>query len=329
MEQCLQTGDTAKAVKLLCQMAVSSAKAKDFIKAEAFRDRLYEVDGSALSAILKVNEIIESEKNKAITPAQRNLWSCFFNGLSAEEASDFIFALQPAEFPSDHVIFEQAKPNDRLYLIHQGYVKIVFENNSRQILIKTLGKGDFFGEDTFFSVNVCTASAVTLSDVKLGFLDKEGLERLKTKHRFLWTSLRKICLSGRSVFDCLRQKGTDRREHPRVNLQTKVSVQILASENGKPISRTLTAELWDISRQGLSFYFQSKNPNAVRRMVGRTLKVRVFFNFEGKKKELDLTGLVQGVQDHPMDEFSVHLKLYRPFSFAAMRTIQQIASRPR
>jgi CRP-like cAMP-binding protein len=325
----LKSNETEKAFKLLCQLAVLCAKEKDFIRAETFRDQLYEVDGSARTAIGKVNGIIAQEKIKAVSASQRQLWPGFFNGLSKEEAIDFFIALQTIEFESEHIVLKQGAPNDRLYLIDQGQIKIVYKADSRQGLIKTLSRGDFFGEDTFFSVNVCTVSAVALSDVKLRFLDKKGLERLIGKHRTTGAGLRKICFSGRSVFDCLRQKRMDRRQDQRIHYQTNVSVQILDSKNQKPIARNFSAELWDISKQGLSFYFESKSPDTVRRLIGRTLSVRLYLAQEGKKVELALTGVVLGVQNHPMDEYSVHMKLERPFSSEAIQMIKRIASNSR
>ena len=87
LEQYLRAEQTDKAVQLLYQMAVDSAREKDFERAEELRDRLYEVDSMAISVIVKLNEIIEKEKSAALTPDRRSLWSRFFDGLSAEEAN--------------------------------------------------------------------------------------------------------------------------------------------------------------------------------------------------------------------------------------------------
>ena len=58
LEQYLRAEQTDKAVQLLYQMAVDSARNKDFERAEELRDRLYEVDSMAISVIVKLNEII-------------------------------------------------------------------------------------------------------------------------------------------------------------------------------------------------------------------------------------------------------------------------------
>jgi CRP-like cAMP-binding protein len=326
LDHYIQGNEIAKAINLLAQLAVSSAKARDFTNAEVFRDRLYQMDGSALSAILKVNEIIDREKNRAITPIQKNLWPRFFEGLSAQEAGDFFLALRQVEIAGEQVVLEQGRPNDCLYLIYQGRVKLVYQNVQKQILIKNLISGDFFGEDTFFSVNVCTVSAVAFSDVTLGMLDTAALEQLKRRHSLIEENLREVCLSGRSTFDCLRQKGMDRRSEPRIRLRAKVIARVLKAHSDKQPLYTVKGELCDISRQGLSFCFYSKNTDAVRLLIGMALWVRIYLNVNGAIKELDLTGIVRGVQNHPIDELSVHMQLNRPFSPKAMKIIQKIAS---
>jgi hypothetical protein len=56
------TGDTRTddALKLLCQRATGLSKKQRFDDAETCRDRLWEANGAALSAIIAANEIIEN-----------------------------------------------------------------------------------------------------------------------------------------------------------------------------------------------------------------------------------------------------------------------------
>lgn len=321
----LQSGQIQEAVKLLYQMAITCARENQFERAESFRDQLYEVDSMALSVIVKVNEIIEAEKAKALTPDHRRLWLRFFETLSSEEANAFFFALKETELKAEETVLQQGQANDRLYLVNQGQLKIVHEGTDKQLLIRTLGAGDVFGEDTFFSINVCTASVVTLLNSKLSYLDRDKLDGLAIQFPMLENQLQKICGSGRKIYDWLRQKGIDRRAYKRFNLNTKIIFQVLSPESSASIPRSITAELWDISKTGLSFYFQSKNRHAVQRLIGRTIGVRLKLQISGKEKEIALTGIVHGVQDHPLDEYSVHMKLRRNFSDDAIKTIHRIA----
>ncbi len=326
IEKYIQANQKDKAVALLYQLAVKSAKNRDFVQSEAYRDRLYEIDSMALSRIIEVNELIEAEKSRTLTPNHRQMWAAFFKELSKEEANAFFFSLVEQKLESEQIVIEQGQPNDRLYLVNQGQLKVLYSDNAKEVLIHQLGSGDIFGERTFFSVNVCTVSVKTLTQVRLSYLERSRLDNLKKTYNFLDGSLEKVCCSGLSLYDRLRRKGFDRRAFKRINFQTKVSVQLLTSDTQKRMRRPLTAELWDISKGGLSFYMQSKNKEAVRRLTGRTLGVRFNLMLGAKNKEVAVTGMVHGVESHPLDEYSVHMKLNRNFSDSAIKTIYHIAS---
>jgi CRP-like cAMP-binding protein len=257
------------------------------------------------------------------------MWGPFFKGLTTEEAGSFFFALREQHIEGEQVVLEQGQPNDHLYLVHQGNLKVVYQDKEKEMLIQRLGSGDIFGQDTFFSVNVCTATVKTLSAVKLSYLERRTLENLNSALEFLESNLKKVCLSGASMFDMLRKRGIDRRSYRRINLQTKVTVQLLSSDSKAIMRRPLTAELWDISKIGLSFYFQSKKREAVRRLVGRTLGVSFSLLVGDRYKDVNVTGVVQGVDSHPLEEYSVHLRLNRSFSDRAIQTIQSIAAEKR
>jgi hypothetical protein len=321
----LQAGKTEAAVALITQLATLCARHNDFERADAYRDQLYEIDSMALSAIVSINETIEAEKAKALTPDRRRLWAKFFDGLTHQETNAFFFALKELTFESETTLLKQGEPNDRLYLISQGQLKMVHDRQDKQVLIHTLGPGDIVGEETFFSINVCTVSVVTLSKVRVSYLERAKLDNLKSKLPTLEQSLIKICGSERKIFEWVRQKGLERRAHKRINLNTKIWFQVLSSDGNPAMQHPVVAELWDISKSGLSFYFGSKNKQAVSRLVGRTLGVRFVLTLGDKQKEVALTGVVQGVRDHPLDEYSVHIKLRRNFSDEAIKAIYRVS----
>ena len=325
VEQFLDAGHREKAFELLFKLALFHAKKKNFRKSEAFRDRLYEVDSLALSRIVEVNEVIDAEKSKAITPDHHRLWPRFFKELSSKEANALFLSLKKQIWESETVVLHQGRTNDKLFFVFRGELKLLYSDPNKEFLIKKLGSGDYFGEDTFFSVNVCTAMVKTLTQVHVGIIDREVFNKLKTEHRSLDSSLKKICGNGSSIVSHLRQKGIDRRSDRRINFNTKVSFQLLASETDQGMPRSATAELWDISKGGLSFYFQSKNPEAVRNLIGRNVGVRFNLDVNGKSKNIALTGVVHGVQSHPLEEYSVHLQFHRKLSDTAIKTIRHIA----
>ena len=324
--QYLTSGRPEKAFEMLYDLAVSCAKSKDFAASEAFRDRLYEIDSMALSKIVQVNEIIEEEKSKAITPDDRKLWSPLFEELSEIQANDFFIALSKETIESGTLILTQGHTNDRLFLLDQGQVGIFYSDPEKEFLIARMGSGDIFGDDTFFSVNVCTASVKALTRSHLRTIDKEAFEKLAVIHETMGSKLKKVCASRRSIFNRLRQKGIDRRSFRRINLNTKISFQLLSSGSPNAAQRSVKAELWDISKGGLSFYFQSKNPSAVQGLIGQSIGVRFELSMRGKIKPVALAGVVHGVQSHPFDEYSVHLKFNRQLGDTTIRAIEWIAN---
>jgi CRP-like cAMP-binding protein len=325
LKELIRAGQTDQAIELLCRLASICARNNDFEKADAFRDQLYEVDSLALAAIVKVNEIIDAEKGKALTPDRRRLWANFFTGLSGAEVNAFFFALKELTLEGEQTLLQQGQANDRLYLLNKGQLKIVHEGQARQLLIHTLGAGDTCGEDTFYFINVCTASIITLGPSHLSYLERDRLEGLKIQFPRIENHLVRITGSGKRMYDWLRQKGMDRRAHKRFNLQAEAWFQVLTPDDTKALQRPVAVELWDISRSGLSFYFNSKNRQAVSRLVGRTLGIKFNLPVGAGHKEIAVTGQVQGVQNHPLDEYSVHVQLKRNFSVQAMQTIQRIA----
>jgi len=327
LNRLVQNGQTEEAVSQLVEMAVASARKSDFDQAESYRDQIYEIDSMALSAIVTVNEIIETEKSKALTPDRRRLWSQFFNGLSAEEANAFFFALKDRKVESEKAIQVQGEPNNRLYLVNNGQLRMLHEREDKQFLIQTLSSGDIFGADTFFSINVCTASVTTISTSRISFLERERLEKLNRQFPHLESRLKKICGSGDRIYNWIRRKGIDRRAYKRINFPTKITFQILSSEEKSVAHRRVSAEMWDISKNGLSFYFHSKHKDAVRQLLGHTLGIHFTIDTGNGPKNVAVTGIVQGVQDHPLDEYSVHLKLRRNFSDEAIKTIHRLANK--
>ncbi|MEJ2040120.1 MAG: cyclic nucleotide-binding domain-containing protein [Desulfosarcinaceae bacterium] len=281
----------------------------------------------ALNAIIQVNEAIENEKSKALGPGRRELWHKFFNELSTEEVNAFFMSLKNVVVEPDDVILEQGKPNEQLFLINSGRLKIVYNNGDRQLLIHQLDSGDIFGDETFFSVNVCTTSVVALSSCRLSYFDRSDLEKLGKKLPLLGANLEKICSSNTRIADRIRQRGIERRAHRRINLQAKVRVQTLTPNATNTLQRAFSAELWDISKNGLSFYLQSKNRETVRKLIGRTLGVAILLKTGATRKEISLTGMVHGVQGHPLDEYSVHLKLNREISDNDLKKLSFLASR--
>jgi CRP-like cAMP-binding protein len=326
VERYAEAGQTEKAVELLCQLAIASAKKGFFHKSELYRDRIYEIDSMALSSIVAVNEAIEKQKSRLMSPDFRKRWATFFETLSEQEANAFFFSLKKVEIESERTILRQGRPNDRLFLVQEGQLKAVYTDKEKELLLCKLGSGDIFGEDTFFSVNVCTCDIKTLTAVRLSYIKYADLKPLAQEHKSLASNLEKICSMGQPLTNAIRRKGIERRSYKRYTIRSKARFELLETDTAKSLNRSITAELWDISKHGLSFYFHSKNRDAVRNLIGRSLSVKFNLNIDGVNKTIAATGIVQGIGTHPLEEYSIHLELSRPFSDDAMKTISRLST---
>ena len=84
IEQYLKQNNTQAAVQLLFELVVKNAKEKNVSRAEALRDRIFQVDAMALTEIVKSGEIIEAAKAEAIDKQHLERWSDLYGKLNME-----------------------------------------------------------------------------------------------------------------------------------------------------------------------------------------------------------------------------------------------------
>ncbi|NIV99726.1 hypothetical protein GWN26_11595, partial [Candidatus Saccharibacteria bacterium] len=85
LKKYIKENKKAPAVKLLFELIAKHARANHFSKADALREKLFEVDSMALPEIVKSAEIIENAKIAAIDQAHRHVWSDLYDKLTKEE----------------------------------------------------------------------------------------------------------------------------------------------------------------------------------------------------------------------------------------------------
>ena len=173
----VSAGDADAAVKLLFEMIVKNARAKNFPKAEALRNKLFEINDMALTEIIRSGEIIEEEKAGAIDQNHLEVWSKLYSTLTTEEANALYYNLEEKNYGAHVTLFEEGKPNKRLLFINQGQLKMVYTAGEKETLLKTLGQGKLAGDDTFFALTHCTTSLITLSRARLHVLEEKTLDR--------------------------------------------------------------------------------------------------------------------------------------------------------
>jgi ribosomal 50S subunit-associated protein YjgA (DUF615 family) len=306
VEQHVQNKDTGAAVKVLFDLIVRYAKEKDFDKAETLRDKLMDVNPMALNEIIKSGELIEEEKSGSIDQAHMNLWSTLYNTLTKEEASSLFFAMKPAKYEAGHTIFRNGDHDSRLYFINKGQIKLMVNQGGKETFIKELKPGDMLGEEAFFSLSLCTTSAITLSAVELNYLEKEILTRWDVKSYGIESKLHDYCLKLKKTGDQLGGKGPQLRTQERLAIAGKVKVQFMDA-SGSPVGEPIMGALSDISQGGMSFYLNIKKDKITKMFLNPRLNLNYKLATGGTEQIIDQNGTMVAAIPHYYD-YSIHVK---------------------
>ncbi len=103
-----------------------------------------------------------------------------FAGLAEQDVIQLTQALKPEKFAAGEVIFTSGAVSDALYIIDQGFVRLVAgDPASRQATaLATLGQGSLLGEAEFLRASEHSVSAVAASEVVLLSLTDQSLRNL-------------------------------------------------------------------------------------------------------------------------------------------------------
>ena len=306
INELVAAGDTDTAVKLLFDLIVDQAKRKNFKKAEELRDRLYDVDAMALTEILKAGEIIEQEKTESIDQDHLEIWPELYNTLSEEETNALFHALKEVTYDIDQTVFEQGTPNRNLYFITAGSLKLVYQDDEREILLKTLEPGDVAGHATFFSISMCTTSLHTLSNVTLNVLSQTALEEWEESFPALKSKLEDYCLTLDKSRDLIKAQGIDRRKYERFRVKGKILVQLLSKKH-QPMGKPFKGDIADISEGGLSFFIITSKRETARTLLGRRLGMKFLIPTRAAPLKTFQQGTVICVNYHLKNDYSIHV----------------------
>jgi CRP-like cAMP-binding protein len=310
------------AVELLFDLITQNAKARDFSKAEALREKLFEVDAMALNAIVKSAEIIEAEKMAAVDPIHLDTWSHLYKELTKVEKLALYYEMKAATFEVEQIIFHQGELNSNLYFIETGRLNMVYRKGDHGILLKSLGPGDIAGEDTFFTRSACTTSLVAHSRVKLNFLEKSVLQKWQADAPNLNNKLHDYCLRLEPLKDLLQKKQLERRAHNRYAITGAAVVKITDTPEGKAFK----GELSDISASGVSFVMNT-SPQAAELLLGCQLSLKFMLPQVSAELRIDQNGSIVGVHSGLFNEYLINVKWDQPLPDDIMATIKSSALR--
>lgn len=307
VDQYIHQNNTDAAVAALYDLIIKYAKMKNFVKSETLRDKLMGLDAMALNEIVKSGEIIEEEKVKSLDQSHMQLWAKLYNRLTDEESNALYYALTEKSFEKDHALFKQNEINHNLYFIDQGQLKMVYNKEGTEHLIKSLGLGDLAGRETFFSISLCSTTLIAQSNVKARVLNTDILEKWNKEIPSLEPKLLDYCMGLEKVSDLLAKKGFSRRGYKRVKIEAKATFQLL-DKSGNPMGKSFGGELTDISLGGLAFDVRSSQKKTIQMLLGRKVGIRFNLPESLSQHTIIQKGRIIGANYLLFNDYSVSVK---------------------
>ena len=107
-----------------------------------------------------------------------------FSSFSEDELVAVIQGMRLLDFGPGDIVITQGDTGDSLFVVTSGEMKIFVKDpeKPRQLLVRTLRDGDFFGEISILSGRPRTATVTAASPCELLELDKQTLDEIVARH---------------------------------------------------------------------------------------------------------------------------------------------------
>jgi CRP-like cAMP-binding protein len=105
-----------------------------------------------------------------------------FKNFSNKQFKQLLRLVHNRLYSPNEYIFYQGDPGIALYIIREGEVRIVKNNDKgNEMELARFGRGDFFGEMALMDRDVRSASAIACTEAKLGVIFKPDLDNFIEK----------------------------------------------------------------------------------------------------------------------------------------------------
>ena len=317
LEKYLKENKKAQAVELLFELIARHARENHFKKADALREKLFEVDPMALDEIVKSAEIIENAKIAAIDQVHRHAWSHLYDQLTKEEMIALYYGMKSARYETDQIVFRQGELNSNLYFINEGQLQMFYHKDNHTILLKALGPGDVAGDDTFFTNSTCTTSLSAHSAVQFNFLEKAVLPNWRSEAPNLANKLQEYCARRETVTALLQKKELERRVHRRYPLSGSAIIRIVDKTGAKGFR----GDLSDISASGISLVMNTSAQSA-ESLLGRRLNIKFSWPEAAPELKIDQDGRIVGIHGQMFNEHLINVTWDAPLEKEVVERIK-------
>lgn len=307
-------------VKQLCNQIEQAAKEKNFKQAEMLRNRLLEVDSTALTEIIKAAEIIEEEKTAGIDSEHLEIWENLYSTLTTEEKNCLFYSMRKVVIPPKKIILSHGAYNTRLFFIDSGKVTIIFPKKGKNTVLAQLGRGNLLGEYSFTSISLCSATAVSHTEVNLYVLDNQVTDTWHDEYPGLYGKIIDFCIKHGSLEDISRWKALEKRNKPRYPVSGPLQGTLLSKE-GEKTETSFKGSLADISLEGCAFEIKLSKKATARALLARHLYLSFSFEIGAESLNFDMVGKIVKVSFYMHNDYCIHVQFTKPITKAILEKI--------
>ncbi len=307
-------------VKQLFNQIEQAAKEKNFQHAEILRNKLLEVDSTALTEIIKSAEIIEEEKAAGIDSEHLATWESLYSTLTPEEKNCLFYSMKKVVVPPKKIILSHGAYNTRLFFIDSGKVTIIFPKKGKNTVLAQLGKGNLLGEYSFTSISLCSATAVSHTEVNLYVLDNQITDSWHDEHPGLYGKIIDFCIKHGSLEDISRWKALEKRNKPRYPVSGPLQGTLLSKE-GQKTDTSFRGSLADISLEGCAFEIKLSKKATARALLARYLYLNFSFEIGEEELTFDAIGKIVKVTFYMHNDYCIHVQFTKPITKGILEKI--------
>jgi len=156
----------------------------------------------------------------------------FLESLEEPDLVELAHKIKHQIFSAGEVLFNQDDPGDTFYLIDSGHIQVTVKNKCGEIvLVRQMGKYDFFGEMSLLTGEPRSATVSAIEDAELLMLNKEDLRGLLEKNEAIREKISTVLAerqlrTQKSYEECELPDGMLEEKAPKKELET-LSKQIL------------------------------------------------------------------------------------------------------
>jgi signal-transduction protein with cAMP-binding, CBS, and nucleotidyltransferase domain len=209
--------------------------------------------------------------------------------------------------PPKKKILSKGKFNDKLFFIEDGNVAVYKTKGDKNILVAQLGRGNLLGEYTFTNISLCSASALSQSDVTVYYLKSSATDDWENTHPELLQKLTKFCDKKGNLDAIARKRKQEKWKYPRHKIEGQVTANLL-TEDGQQTDKFFHGNIVDISRDGASFGMELHNKNTARELLTQHLNLSFICNTQNKKMKFSATGKIVRVSFQSYTSYKIHIR---------------------